>query len=491
MKQINSENLDITNFENDDLVTFQVESKTIDLYYSQLTKYSEHIRNKYLYSDVINLFPEEISTFQKKHRLSIDSIVYFFLLLKQNYNIDEYASLTYIQCTDLLKISKYLKIRKLSYQIQEYIKNHQKDVDFIIQMILYEIESQKETKNEGNEYEINEEIESLLIIRLDECFSNERFSELPISNLYRIIEKKSTIEINSNKLFDFIKKSISKFCVLFRFLKLQQLSDERLEELCDIYMKTDEKNRQYFCYLPCNLEFINEMIKEKKKFEKSLKDAENSKEQIQKQLKETEELNNQQKINLKDYESQIKQLQKQLEDSELNRNKICKQLKDTEIEKDQLQKHLEEISLKVKSKIFASVKKGLIVSAKIALDLNGASLDTSRSKYIISASDSDTIGIGAYSKGESITSSEMDTVDFICKSGTYYVRCLVFNTEGKSMEIVSNSVSTRGESVLLEYQGKGETFLLREGEYKFEVWGAKGGNSAGKDIIHHHQGKAV
>lgn len=52
-----------------------------------------------------------------------ESIDYFFKFL-QNYNY-------YI---DLLKISKILEVRKLTFQINQYIKSHNVNVDFSIQI---------------------------------------------------------------------------------------------------------------------------------------------------------------------------------------------------------------------------------------------------------------------------------------------------------------------------------------------------------------------
>ena len=61
-----SGNLNDDDFKNDDLITFQHESKTINFHYSQLTKYSKHIRDKYL--------------------LPVNDYL-FFQLLQRNYNI--------------------------------------------------------------------------------------------------------------------------------------------------------------------------------------------------------------------------------------------------------------------------------------------------------------------------------------------------------------------------------------------------------------------
>ena len=99
--------------------------------------------------------------------------------MQQNYNIKENFNLTYIQCVDLLKIAKYLEVRKLSFKINEYIKTHDIDVNFIIQMIEYEVKTHKET--EEFPIGINENIENSLSSKIDECFSNEKFAELPIS----------------------------------------------------------------------------------------------------------------------------------------------------------------------------------------------------------------------------------------------------------------------------------------------------------------------
>lgn len=76
-------------YEDDDLFIFQLDSTTITLYYSQLTKYSKHVRDEYLFSDVVNHFSQEIHKFKEEYQISADNIVYFFQLLQQNYIISE------------------------------------------------------------------------------------------------------------------------------------------------------------------------------------------------------------------------------------------------------------------------------------------------------------------------------------------------------------------------------------------------------------------
>lgn len=74
----------------------------------------------------------------------------------------------------------------------------------------------------------------------------------------------------------------------------------------------------------------------------------------------------------------------------------------------------------------------------------------------------------------------MNTKEFLCKPGTYYVRCLIFDAQGNSKEFLSNPVTTNGKSVSFDYEGKPRKVSLLEGKYKLEVWGAKGGDSTGE-----------
>ena len=111
-------NSDDDSYENDDLIEFQLDSKIINFYYSKLTKYSKRIREKYLFSDASNRFPQELKKFQEDFNLSISSVFCFYQVLQQNFDINENSNLKYNQCADILKISKEFEIRKLMKQIK-------------------------------------------------------------------------------------------------------------------------------------------------------------------------------------------------------------------------------------------------------------------------------------------------------------------------------------------------------------------------------------
>lgn len=474
---------DSDNDENGDFATFQFESRSINLNYSLLTKYSKHIRDEYVFSDITKRLPLELHSYQEQYNIHADNIFLFFQLLQQNLEINENLSLTYEQCDDLFKISVCFQIEKLSKQLKKYFKKHNVDVNFLIQIILYEEEAMK--KSENYKFQISEEMESVLTTKIDECLLNEKFAELPISIIFRITELGSIMKkITANNLFDFIKKSTEKFGVLFQFLELKQLSDDRLEELFELYSNSDESNRLTFGYMKCNLDMIKELNDQLKNLMKQLNNFEEAKAQSEGEMKKKLIESENEKISLsKKLELKIDQLEKQLAELENDKQKLedekimmQKQIKNSEDANKELQKRLEEEMAPAKGQITASIKSGLLINANIKLVLKG-SLDTSRSKYIISSSDSKTVGVEAYKKGESITSSQMSTIDFICRPGTYYVRCIVFNSEGKSVEIVSNPVVTSGNNVLFGYEGKPTKVSLFKGKYKLEVWGAKGGDS--------------
>lgn len=299
------------------------------------------------------------------------------------------------------------------------------------------------------------------------------------------------------------------FSTLLSFIRIEELSNDLLEELCELYSNCDENEQQYFDFMKCNLKMIYEMNKSKKKTEKQLESIEEASKSQQKQISELERKINQLQQELKETtksknetEDENHKLQSQLNESLKNKNEIQSQLKETETKANEaeekntkLQKMLKETERKVselqeqlenerhskiKGQIMASVTNGLIVKAQIKLNPNGASVNFKKSKYIISKSDKKLLGEHSYEKGEPITSVQMSTKEFICKSGIYFVRCIVFDEMGKSVELVSSPVTTRGSSVCFTYTGCVSTVSLLEGKYKLEVWGAKGGNTGGR-----------
>ena len=99
------------------------------------------------------------------------------------------------------KLSLCLEVRKLSTLVNKYIEDQSVDVDFIIQINI------------------------------------------------------------SDKVFNLFKKSIRKFAILLSFVKLEELPNDQLEDMGEIYSKCDENEKQYFNYMKCNLSIIDAMNK--------------------------------------------------------------------------------------------------------------------------------------------------------------------------------------------------------------------------------------
>lgn len=55
--------------EDTDLITIQLDQQIIQVHYSQLSKYSQLIREEYLFSDVQNCLPQELKKFQQENSI--------------------------------------------------------------------------------------------------------------------------------------------------------------------------------------------------------------------------------------------------------------------------------------------------------------------------------------------------------------------------------------------------------------------------------------
>ena len=242
-----------------------------------------------------------------------------------------------------------------------------------------------------------------------------------------------------------------------------------------MFSKSNEDTQHYFDYLKCNLNLINDINNRKKNLQKmndqqqnKMSDLETKINSLQDQLNDSKNSSNNQQNKMNDLEIKINSLQNQLNDSVKANDKLQNQLndskslnnvqqnkmKDLEYKINQLQnkltssekyindvnKQLKELFL-IKGQIVASVENGILINAEIDLKTNGSDIDTSKSKVIISTNNARYLGSEAYEKGEPITSLNMKK-SFGQKPGTYYVRCIVFNRNGGSDEIVSNEVTT-------------------------------------------------
>ena len=189
-------------------------------------------------------------------------------------------------------------------------------------------------------------------------------------------------------------------------LKINQLQQE-LKETGKSKNKAEEENHRLQSELNKTLKSKNQIEEEKK--------------QIQSELKKTLQNKNQIEEEKKQIQSKLKETETKASEVEERNVKLQNILNETEKKANKLQDELEKMKpSKISGQIVVSVRNGLILKAHIKLNPNGSSVNFKRSKYIISKSNSQFLGESAYEKGEPITSLQMTTKEFICKSGTMH-----------------------------------------------------------------------
>ena len=158
------------------------------------------------------------------------------------------------------------------------------------------------------------------------------FEKLPISTIYRIIEKCDPHKISSDVLCEFIMKSIEKRHVLFSLLKLQNLSDNTFYKLFKCYLN----NKKYYDYIQSDLSYIKSLKDSKQKLEKDVTDLNSNKKNLEEQQikMKNEKLSLETKI--KEIIKDKNELQIHLNQTIQEKNNLEKLLKKTQDEKENI-----------------------------------------------------------------------------------------------------------------------------------------------------------
>ena len=187
-------------------------------------------------------------------------------------------------------------------------------------------------------------MESDLYNKVNECLQNEKFKQLPVSLIFRIITKSTEENISNDLLLDFISKSIEEYYCLFTFIDIQNLSTDNLNELIKLYNKRkDDSYQSYFQYFPPSFWYIKSINEENAKLDNKNKELNDLKAELNNQIiqlsnqnselnSQTKHLNNQNK-ELKD---QIKKLTDQNKESENQIKKLTDRNKESKDQNKQL-----------------------------------------------------------------------------------------------------------------------------------------------------------
>ena len=121
---------------------------------------------------------------------------------------------------DIYTLSKHFCIGKLTTLLDNIMENlNDNDLNFCIQILL-DCQEQEQTKEE--ETGISSKIENIIKTRVNECLKNDKFKEVPIPTIYRIIDsviRKDRERVDVNNLLDFIIRPFCKqknVCKIFR-----------------------------------------------------------------------------------------------------------------------------------------------------------------------------------------------------------------------------------------------------------------------------------
>lgn len=314
-------------------------SKMMRTSFYDLIKYSSTVRENIICEDMINNFTKQLELLKSSFNIQIENIEIFFRLL-QNEKIEILSE----QYCDLYRLSEHFKVYPLIRMLNGYFNRHNTNIDFIINLLI----NQKTTQNTDyiTNLEFSKEMEESLCSRIDECITNENFWKLPTSTIYRIIEKSDKQQISSDLLYDFISENIEERMTLFLFLNIRKLTDEKFNNLYELFEKNKSTKKNNFTdYLHIDLDYI-----------KYLKDYNQQKEehnnQLQREIEDKQTKLDQQNQNL---QRQLDEIQKKFEQLQSQNQYLENHLKEVERERDDLKEH---------NKIFADRIRSIIPSKK-------------------------------------------------------------------------------------------------------------------------------
>lgn len=136
------------------------------------------------------------------------------------------------------------------------------------------------------------QMEEHLTRRIEDCIKSENFIQIPISMIYRIIEKSDKEKVSSDWLLDFILGSIDKLCVLFPLVDFFNLSKEKFLKFKNFFESDDSKKR-YLQYIPFDFKYIELMRKFDDSYDALNEENRNLHIQLYQKEKENKNLRNQ------------------------------------------------------------------------------------------------------------------------------------------------------------------------------------------------------
>ena len=270
---------------------------------------SKYIRDKYQYSEALLLISTEFEKMRSEFNVSYESIKYFIQLVQQ-----EKVNIPIEQFKNLYILSEYFNIPKFTNELEKiYMSKLNQDLSFNIQILI-----DMKTMNNKLGTKLTIKAENFLSDRINECFENRKFSELSAPTIYRIVNGSKEENINYNLLVDFIINSIDTRFTLLRLIKLEKLTDDKLDEFINFLDKQNEDSKKkYLEYMPFSILFIKQM---KNDYDKLFKEFN--------QLKEKLNHANEERGKLKEVLNQANNKEEQMKEELDRKNEENKKMKE-------------------------------------------------------------------------------------------------------------------------------------------------------------------
>ena len=193
----------------------------IQVKFSRLVSQSKYVRDKYKYSEAVNFFQLEIDKLENEFKIKEESIKHFIQLIQEekvNISIEHYR--------DFCTLSEYFCIPRFTRALDDIRQQELfNDLDFTIQLLL-----DSESAENDIETKLTSKIETFLSDRINECLKNREFKKLPITTIFRILNGSNKESINVDLLFDFIFESVDTRFILLKFVKLNKMTNDKVNE---------------------------------------------------------------------------------------------------------------------------------------------------------------------------------------------------------------------------------------------------------------------
>lgn len=229
-------------------------------------------------SDAKSHLSQDIQVFIQDNDITPEVASSFLISIKEeNLKVTSDNFLEFSKLSDFFQVKRFLKKLNHFYQLQ---KN---DPDFYINAIINDINGQKMFSDCG--FQTSIEMQNYLSKQISACLQKEKFSKLPVSIIYNIIEKSDKTQLSPDLLFNFIKILFENLYILLNFLDLHNLSDQNFKELYGMYLNAQNSHiDQYFSFLPVNIHYIKSLKENMEQIKKLLTDLEQDKEQFQSKI---------------------------------------------------------------------------------------------------------------------------------------------------------------------------------------------------------------